>query len=133
MKTCLLIENNPEDQQLFFEAVERVGSHVGCYAVSAGDEALSVLKRGFIPDYIFLDLTENTACALDFLGKLKMTPALVNIPVIVYTTEVDPDINQQLYNIGVRAIHTKVAFSNLISLLRKYLFLCPHGNAYEGA
>ena len=57
VKYCLLVEDDPEDQEFFIDALHSISSTTGCYAVLNGEEALLTLaQEQFTPDYIFTDI-----------------------------------------------------------------------------
>jgi len=89
----LLIEDNPADAFLTKEIL--LGSETASYEIAVlqdGVEALSYLCRidGYEyapkPDLILLDLNLPRMHGLDFLARIKATPNLNKIPVVILTT-----------------------------------------------
>ena len=89
----LLIEDNPADAFLTKEIL--FGSETASYEIAIlqdGVEALSYLCRihGYEyapkPDLILLDLNLPRMHGLDFLARIKATPNLNKIPVVILTT-----------------------------------------------
>jgi CheY-like chemotaxis protein len=87
-KSCLLIDDDHDDQLVFSLAIQDVNKSILCIHVDDGYQALKILEGdpGFIPDLIFLDLNLPGISGFDCLTKVKQNPKLAHIPVIIYTT-----------------------------------------------
>jgi len=56
-KTLLLIDYDPDDIEMFCDAVQEIDEKNNCLCASNGREALEILNSCLQkPDYIFLDL-----------------------------------------------------------------------------
>jgi two-component system, chemotaxis family, response regulator Rcp1 len=95
----LLVEDNPGDVELIYEALEtgKVLSHIS--VVSDGERAISFLYRraeyanAVRPDMILLDLNLPKKNGFEVLKEIKADPNLARIPVVVLTSsEGDRDI-----------------------------------------
>src|SRR5688572_6254658 len=85
--TILYVEDDPEDQELFQEAVQTIAPHTVCHFAGNGSEALEVIvKSKVVPDYIFLDINMPEMNGKDFLRALKAKAGLSSIPVVIYST-----------------------------------------------
>jgi CheY-like chemotaxis protein len=85
--TCLLIDDDVDDQEIFMLALTQVNKKFNCMAVNNGYEALQQLKKiPVLPDYIFLDLNMPRMNGKECLKELKKNERLQNIPVIIYST-----------------------------------------------
>jgi CheY-like chemotaxis protein len=85
--TCLLIDDDVDDQEIFMLALTQIGDQFNCLAVNNGYEALQQLKKqSILPDYIFLDLNMPRMNGKECLKELKKNDRLTNIPVIIYST-----------------------------------------------
>jgi CheY-like chemotaxis protein len=121
-KTCLLLEDDREDQEFFLRTLRLVCSHARCYAVSNGVEALSILKEERIkPDLIFTDIDMPRMNGLDFIQQLKESKEFQNIPVIVYSGSPSGQNVSKLQTLGVTAFYSKLNFRELPKILAKYL------------
>lgn len=121
MKSCLLIDNDPDDQDYFIEALHRVSGHAGCFAVANGDEAFfSLIGENLSPDYIFVcdDLPEMDG--FQFLERIKKIPQFNAIPVVMLTSNYSADIIQKAKKFGASAIYSKTRRDALPDVLRKY-------------
>jgi CheY-like chemotaxis protein len=120
-KYCLLVEDDPEDQEFFIDTLHAVSSNAGCYAVSNGKEALAVLmEEGLMPDFIFTDLDMPVMSGLEFITKLRSMEQYRTIPVIIYTGSVSEENIEKASALNVLAIHPKARVSALKDMLRKY-------------
>lgn len=120
-KTCLLVEDDPEDQEFFVQALNAVSSNTGCYAVANGEEALLTLReKGIMPDYIFTDIDMPKMNGYEFLQTLKSTHEYRHIPVVVYSSTCSEDHIQKLKRLGAIAIYSKIRFNILPQILDEY-------------
>lgn len=120
-KCCLLVEDDPEDQEFFIDALHSISSTTGCYAVANGEEALFTLaQEQFIPDYIFTDINMPRMGGLEFLRKLKELEKFRNIPVIIYSSEYSEAQIQKVKSLGASAIYSKARMGALTEILKKY-------------
>jgi CheY-like chemotaxis protein len=120
-KSCLLIESDPEDQEIFLDALHSVTYDCGCYAVSNGEEALfTLVEEDFIPDYIFTEISMPRMDGFEFMKILKRIEKFRNVPVIVYTSEFSEDTIQKAEALGAIAVFSKTRVSALKDILRRY-------------
>ena len=87
-KTCFLIDDDVDDQEIFTIALKQVNPHLHCVTANSGDEALKKLltQNSFIPDYIFLDLNMPRMNGKECLMEIKKHDHINHIPVIIYST-----------------------------------------------
>jgi CheY-like chemotaxis protein len=86
-KTCFLIDDDVDDQEIFVMALGQISVHFQCIVANNGNEGLQKLKQETVlPDYIFLDLNMPRMNGKECLKELKRNDRLKNIPVIIYTT-----------------------------------------------
>jgi len=120
-KTCLLLEDDPEDQEFFLKTLHAVSSKTGCYAVSNGEEALSALQEeGITPDYIFTDIQMPRMNGFEFLKRLRSIREYQDIPVVVYSSTYSEDLVAKLKMLGATAFYSKTRYHVLPEILRKY-------------
>ena len=94
----MLIDDDPDDQILFRDAVHKVDPDLQCELASGCMEALKQLEV-FSPDLIFMDLNMPVMNGFDCLTYLKNKSELRDIPVIIFTTsksQVDVNRTRQL-------------------------------------
>jgi DNA-binding response OmpR family regulator len=87
-KTCFLIDDDVDDQEIFTIALQQVDPNFHCITAGNGDEALKMLihPAAELPDYIFLDLNMPRMNGKECLRELKKLDRLKHIPVVIYTT-----------------------------------------------
>ena len=118
---CLLVEDDPEDQEFFLDALHSVSANTGCYAVSNGEEALFMLQQERVnPDFIFTDVNMPRMGGLEFLKKIKAIEGLQNIPVIVYSSSCSEDEAQKVKQLGASAVYCKTRIGALKDILKLY-------------
>lgn len=120
-KFCLLLEDDPEDQEVFIDALHSISSTTGCYAVSNGEEALIALNHhGFRPDYIFTDLNMPGMDGFQFVNEIKRIDRWKSIPVIVYSSHFSDREISALRDAGVLALYRKTTQAALAGILKRY-------------
>jgi CheY-like chemotaxis protein len=123
------VEDDPEDQELFINALHSISPTVGCYAVGNGEEALfTLLEEAFKPDYIFTDLNMPRMNGFEFLKALRGIEKFRSIPVIVFSSDYSEDQIQKAKKLGATAFYSKTRFGMIAEVLRKY-FAEPSSNA----
>jgi CheY-like chemotaxis protein len=91
----LLVDDDPDDQELFVEALEEIDESLKCILAKTAMEGYDVLKSGIMPDYIFLDLNLPCINGKQFLSTIKKDSNLQHIPVAIYTTsKLDDDVEE---------------------------------------
>ncbi|WP_339105910.1 response regulator [Haloterrigena salinisoli] len=109
----MLIDPNPEDTQLFLDALndEKIANHV--HTVSDGTEALDFLhQRGNHtdaprPNLILLDVDLPEIDGYDLLEELTDDSELAEIPVIVLTDSSDAEAVARSYELHTNAFVQK--------------------------
>lgn len=115
LKPVLIVEDSPEDFTAIGRAFRKHALQNPVFRCEDGDQALDYLL-GFgnrdawpaaLPAIILLDLNMPGTDGRTVLGKLKSTPRLNHIPVIVFTTSSNlKDINE-CYRLGANSYITK--------------------------
>ena len=87
-QTIMIIDDDQDDRDFFFEALMEVDSTVGFLAAPNGIEAIKFLKQlnSSPPDLIFLDLNMPLMNGFQCLEKIRDISAYKQTPVIIYTT-----------------------------------------------
>ena len=86
--TCLLIDDDLDDQEIFVSALAQVRADLECRCSPSGYQALEQLSLSScaLPDYIFLDLNMPKMNGKECLRELKKNDRLKYIPVVIYST-----------------------------------------------
>lgn len=88
----LLVEDNPGDARLAFEALKESKVHNNLHHVVDGVEAMRFLRRegeyadAALPDLILLDLNLPRKDGREVLAEVKADPEFKLIPVVILTT-----------------------------------------------
>lgn len=88
MKTIFLIDDDPDDREIFQEILGHEHPSIAFQQAENGAAAFEKLKsKNFpMPDVIFLDLNMPIMDGRAFLQQIKKEIALQDIPVIIYST-----------------------------------------------
>lgn len=121
-KICLLVDDDPDDQEIFLTALSDVSSSVLCLVAPDGDRALELLHHEeTMPHYIFLDLNMPRMNGFEFLAAMKKSSVLKDIPVIVYSTTSQQAQIEKVKKLGATEFFTKTyKYRELCDLLKKY-------------
>jgi len=122
-KTILIVDDDPDDIQLFCEAVTEINNTFLCYSATSGEEALQLLKAAIVkPDFIFLDLNMPRMGGKQCLCQLKKDPRFAKIPVVIYSTsKIKDDIDDALRQGAVSFITKPSKFEDLVKALSHIL------------
>jgi two-component system response regulator len=124
----LLVEDNPADVQITQRALQESGGKVELIVVRDGQEAMDyLLRRGAFadqpdwrsPDLILLDLNLPRLTGLEVLRRIRATPALQGVPVVVLTTSRWDEDVRQVYAAGANTyIEKPQDFDRFVEILR---------------
>jgi len=121
----LLVEDNPGDVRLTYEALKEAKVLNQIAAVSDGDEALEYLNgRGRHvgaprPDLILLDLNLPKRDGREVLAEIKKDPNLKRIPVVILTTSRAESDVLRAYNLHANCYVTKpVDLEQFLTVIR---------------
>jgi CheY-like chemotaxis protein len=85
--TILYADDDPEDQEIFVDALKELVPKANLLLASHGKEVLGILQgNSAVPDIIFLDINMPVMGGKDCLVKLKLAESTRDIPVVMYTT-----------------------------------------------
>jgi two-component system response regulator len=105
----LLVEDNPADVKITQRALKESGLPVDLIVVRDGQEAVDYLLRmgphaaaadWRSPDLILLDINLPRLTGREVLERLRGTPALKTVPVVVLTTSNRQEDVQEMYACG---------------------------------
>jgi len=98
---ALVIEDDPDDQEFFQIAVEKIGYQVECSFIDDCTKALELLeKTDFLPDFIFVDVNMPKMNGLECLEKIKTIGRLTQVPVYLYSTSSEKNIADRCLALG---------------------------------
>jgi len=121
----LLVEDNPGDARLTFEAFGEIGSSGRLTVVEDGVEALAYLRRrgryadAPRPHLILLDLNLPRKSGHEVLAEVKDEEGLKQIPIIVLTTSHDERDITKAYDLRADCYITKpIGFRQFVEVAR---------------
>ena len=71
--------------------------------------AMELLGKGFTPDFICLDINMPGVDGTEVLAFLRREPRLKNIPVVVITSDDQPETREKVMKLGATALIIKPA------------------------
>ena len=106
--TCLLIENDPDDQEIFMLAFKEAFPRAGCWIANNCSQALERMKRRFapVPDYIFMDWNLPLMGVEECIKKLKEA-GLHNVCIFVVSGTAPPLNLEKMRQLGITKVLQK--------------------------
>jgi CheY-like chemotaxis protein len=123
-KTCFLVDDDIDDQEIFMAAVSEIDDSINCVSVDNCEEAIEQLKKSNIntPDFIFLDLNMPRLNGRQCLAELKKIAHLKHVPVIIYSTSSLKKDIEETAKLGADMFLTKPSrFDDLCNALHQVL------------
>ncbi|MBP4142019.1 response regulator [Flavobacterium sp. P4023] len=102
MEKLLLADDDMDDRLFFQDAVEDLFSTTTLSTVSDGVELMEFLTNNTdqLPDVLFLDLNMPRKTGCECLLEIKCNEELKFIPVVIFSTSMDIDMVNKLYEMG---------------------------------
>jgi CheY-like chemotaxis protein len=107
LKRIMLIDDDPDDQVFFRDAVQTIRPDLNCELASTCQEAFKLLEIPPPPDFIFMDLNMPVMNGFDCLAFLKNKQELKEIPIVIFTTSKNPNDITRTKQLGARLFMTK--------------------------
>jgi CheY-like chemotaxis protein len=119
----LYIDDDSEDREIFREAISEISSSYVCNVATDGNQGLQILQDFVVmPDFIFVDVNMPVMNGRQFLEKVKGTPTLRSIPVIMYSTTSFAQERIEYFKLGAKDVLVKPnSFSEICELLRNVI------------
>ncbi len=91
--TCLLIDDDIEDQEIFAHAVQHLGLDIDVVTANDGVHAIEKIKgdEHLNPYFIFVDVNMPRMNGIECLVEIKKISKVKNVPVYLYSTYTDPE------------------------------------------
>ncbi len=91
MRQCLIIDDDPDDQEIFIICLDQLNSNVNCIANSDSVDAITKLASDitYTPDYIFVDMNMPKMNGIECLKKLRSMERLNDTQIYMYSTTGD--------------------------------------------
>jgi CheY-like chemotaxis protein len=107
-KHFFLIDDDPDELDIFTEALHEVDPSSVCTWVDSPFSALEILKTQ-VPDIIFLDINMPRMDGFECLREIKKTQNVFNVPVILYSNGLNDASCQKAINLGAAGCVRKAA------------------------
>jgi DNA-binding NtrC family response regulator len=98
----LLADDDMDDCFFFKDAIEELRISAKLITVNDGVQLMELLsaKETQLPDALFLDLNMPRKSGFECLSEIKVIDKLMNLPVIIFSTSLDIDVVNLLYEKG---------------------------------
>jgi CheY-like chemotaxis protein len=128
-KLILLVDDDQEDRFMIKDAIDSMDETVVMLCAENGEEAIRLLKNcseeGEFPCVIVLDLNMPKMNGTETLRQIREQEDLKNIPVIIYSTSVNPIEKERCLKLGAHDYYTKpVSFAECNATAKKFLEFC---------
>lgn len=124
--TILVIEDDPGHARLIEKNLRRSGLQDEIKSLKDGQEAMDVIFGHSAPEIwdrplmVLLDLNLPTYSGMQILERMKSTPGVRQVPVVVLTTTDDPREIERCYQLGCNVYITKpVDYERFSDAIRK--------------
>jgi len=100
----LLADDDVDDCMFFKEALKELPIHSFLKTVSDGKQLMDMLTTNpdTLPDILFLDLNMPRKTGYECLSEIKLNNKLQRLPVIIYSTSLNQEVVNLLYEGGAR-------------------------------
>lgn len=125
----LLADDDIDDCMFFRDALDELPVTTSLVTAKDGVHLMQLLKSGpeNIPDILFLDLNMPRKNGFDCLAEIKKNKEFSNLPVIIFSTSLDPNVVNNLYEMGAHFYLRKPGeFSRLKQLIHYAIELVLH-------
>ena len=133
----LLLADDDEDDCIFFkDALEDLSLPASLKTVSDGVQLMNFLgdNPDNLPDVLFLDLNMPRKNGFECLSEIKKTNQLKDLPVIIFSTSLDMEVVNLLYEKGAHHYIRKPGeFSKLKKVILKALTVTSQSNLKQPA
>lgn len=101
-KNILLIDNDEAEIEAFTRALSKLPLRSNCICVKTTEHAVRVLSN-YSPDFIFIDYDLSKERSLTCLQEIKKLQNGKNVPVILYSNQIDEENNLKAISMGAFA------------------------------
>ena len=122
----ILLADDDEDDRFFFrKALIELSIPSQFKAVHDGEQLMKYLAQNaaHLPNVLFLDLNMPRKNGSECLSEIKSDKKYKDIPVIIYSTSLNEEIADVLYNKGAHYYIRKHNFPELKKMLQHFLYL----------
>lgn len=103
----LLADDDADDRELFEEALSDIHPNAVLTTAQDGEELMFILRNYHKPDLLFLDLNMPRKNGKECLVEIGRSQELKNIPIIIYSTSVNPVDIDETFSLGAKLFFRK--------------------------
>ena len=122
----LMVDDDPEDRFIIEDAFRQLSSDVVIRFADSGEIAINLLQENFlkgtVPRLIVLDLNMPRMTGTEILARLKKDDRFKGIPMVIYSTSINPLEREKCMELGAHSYITKpISFSQSIETAKFFL------------
>ncbi len=129
-RTLLVVEDSSDDYEALVRVMKKIGFDVPVIWCRSGAETLEVLHRGAAsaekPGLILLDLNIPGIDGAETLRRIKETPELKTIPVVIFSTSSSERDIEDCYRLGANSYIQKpfslAELTGIMTAIKRYWF-----------
>ena len=132
--TLLLADDDIDDCDLFKEALNELDEPTSISIINDGEQLMQLLNSDstVLPDILLLDLNMPRKNGLECLDEIKTNELKKNIPVVIYSTTLDPYTSKKIQQKGAMHFIKKPAeFGLLKKLIQSLIFSVTHHTPFN--
>ncbi|MCK7558416.1 response regulator [Chitinophaga sedimenti] len=128
--SILLVDDDAEDRLIIKDTFEELGYGTAISFAVNGEEAISFLeqclgRRQELPALVILDLNMPKMNGTQTLRYLKAQPSLAAIPVIIFSTSLNPIEHDECLSLGAHSYVIKpTSYMQAVDVVKHFYRLC---------
>ena len=128
-KTILVVEDDSDDRELLLDALQTSSDVVEVRLAESGVDAMDYLSQQLsakapLPCLIVLDLNMPYMNGKDTFHKIKSDSNLKEIPVVIFTSSMNPNDKEFYKSYGVELISKPFEYSEMEAIINRMLEKC---------
>jgi CheY-like chemotaxis protein len=129
VQKIILADDDAEDRNIIYDSMELLGAGDVMLFAENGEKLLDLLKKNYTatdsPCLIVLDLNMPKMNGTQTLSTLKSDEKFKHIPVIIYSTSINPVEQEKCLLLGAHSFITKpVSFKESNEIAQTFLQFC---------
>ena len=129
MFKILIVDDDPEDRAIIKDSMEFIHAGEIIHFAENGEQALEILKakseQNHFPCLVVLDLNMPRMNGTETLRRIKANPDLQKIPIVIYSTSINPLEKEKCMMLGAHDYITKpLSFKDSQLTAQKLLSFC---------
>ena len=107
LKDIWLADDDIDDQEVFIDAVKQILPLATVSVFLNGEKLMDALNAGKKPDILFLDINMPCKDGLDCLKEIRANRVNEKLPVVIYSSSVQPKHIDESYSLGASLYYKK--------------------------